>query len=146
MPRVAFDYPGDPALQWRLYRTSLADKQLLANAKAQAPKPDEFDFAYAISGDNPPWRPLRVYSDGVKTYILFPPNVGSSELPALTEIEDDTSLFGIDSFFNGPSLRLVTYRFTGHRFEADKVLTHARLSAGVGSSAQTVTIKKLGRN
>ncbi|MGC2632434.1 MAG: P-type conjugative transfer protein TrbG [Rhodomicrobium sp.] len=146
MPRVAFDYPGDPALQWRLYRTSLADKQLLANAKAQAPKPDEFDFAYAISGDNPPWRPLRVYSDGVKTYILFPPNVGSSELPALTEIEDDTSLFGIDSFFNGPSLRLVTYRFTGHRFEADKVLTHARLSAGVGSSAQTITIKKIGRN
>ena len=28
MPRVAFDYPDDPASQWRLYRASLAEKQL----------------------------------------------------------------------------------------------------------------------
>ena len=45
-------------------------------------------------------------------------------------------LLRLDSLFNGPTLELVNYRFTEHRFEADKVLTHARLSAGVGSSAQ----------
>ncbi|MGC1586606.1 MAG: P-type conjugative transfer protein TrbG [Rhodomicrobium sp.] len=146
MPRAAFDYPDDPATQWRLYRASFGEKQLLASAKVLAPKADQFDFGYEISGDDAPWRPTRVYTDGVKTYILFPPNVGSSELPALTEIEDDTSFLGLDSLFNGPTLKLVNYRFTEHRFEADKVLTHARLSAGVGSSARTVTLKKLGRN
>ena len=66
----------------------------VATPRRRHPSRTQFDFGYEISGDNPPWRPLRVYSDGVKTYILFPPNVGSSELPALTEIEDDTSLFG----------------------------------------------------
>ena len=57
MPRVAFDYPGDPALQWRLYRTSLADKQLLANAKAQAPKPDAVRFRLCNLGRQPALAP-----------------------------------------------------------------------------------------
>src|SRR5690606_27718080 len=29
-------------------------------------------FRYAITGDNPPWRPLRAFDDGHKVYIEFP--------------------------------------------------------------------------
>ena len=33
-------------------------------------------------------------------------------------------------------------RFIEHRFEVDKVLTHAQLTAGAGSNAATVTITR----
>jgi type IV secretion system protein VirB9 len=139
MPRVAFDYPDDVNSQWRAYRASVADKQLAAPA---APVfPPKFDFDYAVSGEAP-WKPLRVYSDGAKTYILFPAQVGSTELPALVEIADDNSFLGIGSLIDGPTTRLVNYRFAEHRFEVDKVLKNARLTAGVGNSETTVTITR----
>jgi type IV secretion system protein VirB9 len=141
MPRVAFDYPDDATAQWKAYRARLEDERAETQAMATAARvaPGEFDFNYAIFGDAP-WRPTRVYSDGVKTYILFPPQVGSAELPALAELVDDTSFLGLASLFSGEAQRLVNYRFVDHRFEVDKVLERARLTAGVGDSATTVTI------
>ncbi|WP_426727605.1 TrbG/VirB9 family P-type conjugative transfer protein [Enterobacter cloacae complex sp. 288G10] len=29
-------------------------------------------FRYAVSGSNPPWKPLRAFDDGEKVYIQFP--------------------------------------------------------------------------
>jgi type IV secretion system protein TrbG len=29
-------------------------------------------FRYAISGDTPPWRPLRAFDDGQRVFIQFP--------------------------------------------------------------------------
>ena len=140
MPRVVFDYPDDVNSQWRAYRASMADKQP-SQAAAGPVSPPKFDFEFAVSGDAP-WKPLRVYSDGSKTYILFPPQVGSTELPALVEIAGDNSFLGLDSLINGPTTRLVNYRFAEHRFEVDKVLQNAQLTAGVGSNAATVTITR----
>jgi len=31
------------------------------------------DFGFVISGANPPWKPLRAYREGDRTYIQFPP-------------------------------------------------------------------------
>ena len=76
----------------------------------------------------------------MKTYILFPPQVGSTELPVLAELVDDNSFLGISSLIGGDQQRLVNYRFVDHRFEVDKVLERARLTAGVGDSATIVTI------
>ncbi len=140
MPRVGFEYPDDPATQWRLYRASLEERRLTTAAKPASPAPS-LDFGYSVFGDAP-WKPLRVYTDGTKTYIQFPPEVGSSELPALVEIADDNSFLGIESFFNGPVTHLVNYRFIEHRFEVDKVLDNARLAAGAGDSATIVTITR----
>mgnify|MGYP005811454303 CR=1 FL=1 len=140
MPRVAFEYPDDVDGLWRAYRASVAEKQLVWTARTVS-GPEKFDFGYTISGDAP-WKPTRVYTDGVKTYIVFPPNVGSKELPSLVEIGDDNSFLGLDSLFNGPSLQLVNYRFVDHRFEVDKVLRRARLTAGVGNGGESVTIAR----
>jgi type IV secretion system protein TrbG len=141
MPRVAFEYPDDANAQWKAYRARLDDRRVEAQAAVTAASvaPHQFDFDYSISGDAP-WRPTRVYSDGVKTYILFPPQVGAVELPALAELVDDTSFLGLSSLIDGDSQRLVNYRFVDHRFEVDKVLERARLTAGVGDSATIVTI------
>jgi type IV secretion system protein VirB9 len=145
MPRVAFDYPDDVNGQWKAYRATFAEKQLVAAARPAATSPEKFDFDFAVSGDAP-WKPTRVYTDGVKTYILFPAQVGSTELPSLVEIAEDNSFLGLDSFLNGPTVQLVNYRFVEHRFEVDKVLRRAKLTAGVGSSAATVTITRIRKN
>ncbi|ADP71005.1 P-type conjugative transfer protein TrbG [Rhodomicrobium vannielii ATCC 17100] len=144
MPRVSFDYPDDASSQWKAYRTKVEQTREM-RAAAVLPAPGKLDFEFAVSGDAP-WKPTRVYTDGVKTYILFPPEVGSSELPALVEIAEDASILGLDSLFNGPTTRLVNYRFVEHRFEVDKVLTLARLTSGVGNSASSVTITRTRRD
>ena len=145
MPRVSFDYPDDVSSQWKAYRTKVEQVQETRAAAAVLPAPGQLDFDFSVSGDAP-WKPTRVYTDGVKTYILFPPQVGSTELPALVEIADDTSILGLDSLINGPVTRLVNYRFIEHRFEVDKVLTQARLTSGVGDSATIITITRTGRD
>jgi P-type conjugative transfer protein TrbG len=137
MPRVAFEYPDDANAQWKAYRARLEDRRIEAQAAAVAPH--SFDFDYSISGDAP-WKPTRVYSDGVKTYILFPAEVGARELPALAELVDDNSFLGLASLIDGDAQRLVNYRFVDHRFEVDKVLDRARLTAGVGDSSTVITI------
>ena len=144
MPRAAFQYPDDVNTQWQAYRSAIADKQAQPAAAASPVSPPHFDFGYDVSGDAP-WKPIRVYTDGTKTYILFPSQVSSGELPALVEIGEDNSFLGqigLGSLINGETTRLVNYRFVEHRFEVDKVLTNARLSAGVGGGATTVTIAR----
>jgi type IV secretion system protein VirB9 len=37
------------------------------------PVAGEDRFRYAVSGSNPPWKPLRAFDDGEKVYIQFPP-------------------------------------------------------------------------
>ena len=145
MPRAAFQYPDDVDTQWKAYRSTVADKQAQPGAAATPAAAPHFDFGYDVSGEAS-WKPIRVYTDGAKTYILFPSQVSSGELPALVEIGEDNSFWGqipgLGSLINGEPTRLVNYRFVEHRFEVDKVLTNARLSAGVGGGATTVTITK----
>jgi P-type conjugative transfer protein TrbG len=47
---------------------------------------EQFNFAYrirTIRGAAPRWRPVRVFDDGQKTYIEFPPAMATSEAPPL---------------------------------------------------------------
>ncbi|WP_438524958.1 TrbG/VirB9 family P-type conjugative transfer protein, partial [Enterobacter hormaechei] len=76
---VSWDYPKDRMLA--LQRQAQA---------AQATTPvdtglslDKIRFRYAVSGSNPPWKPLRAFDDGEKVYIQFPPGIAQGELPPL---------------------------------------------------------------
>jgi type IV secretion system protein VirB9 len=97
------------------------------------------DFNYAVSGDAP-WRPVRVYAAGGKTYIQFPPGVAHGDLPALVALADDGGLF------TGPTKELVNYRYVNGRFEVDKVLERAALISGVGMDQVEVKIVRMGGN
>jgi type IV secretory pathway VirB9-like protein len=48
---------------------------------------EKIRFRYAISGSNPPWKPLRAFDDGEKVYIQFPPGIAQGELPPLFVVE-----------------------------------------------------------
>ncbi len=139
MPRVSFFYGQDVTEQWSAYRThrqALREASLAAEPETGAAN---LDFAYEISGDTPSWRPVRVYSNGAKTYIQFPRGVRHGDLPALVALGDEGGLF------TEPAKQLVNYRYVNGRFEVDKVLGQAALISGVGWDQVTVKIRRQGR-
>jgi type IV secretion system protein VirB9 len=136
MPRVSFFYPDEASAQWSAYRQYQDSLREAAAAAEPAPSAAHLDFAYEVSGDNPSWRPVRVYSNGVKTYIQFPQGVAHGDLPALVALGSEGGLF------TEPSKQLINYRYVNGRFEVDKVLDRAALISGVGWDQVSVRIRR----
>jgi P-type conjugative transfer protein TrbG len=114
MAAISWIYPQD-----RL----IALKQ--QNARADAVRPiaqglalDKLRFRYAISGDNPPWKPVRAFDDGSKVYIEFPARIDQGEAPPL--------------FVVGPTgeSELVNYRVRGNYYIVDRLFGAAELRLG----------------
>jgi type IV secretion system protein VirB9 len=140
MPRVSFHYPQDVRDEWSRYRTRQDSLREASLAAEPVDSSANLDFAYSISGDSPSWRPIRVYSNGAKTYIQFPSGVAHGDLPALVALGDDGGIF------TEPSKQLVNYRYVHGRFEVDRVLDRAALISGVGWWDQVeVKISRQGR-
>jgi hypothetical protein len=68
----------------------------------------------------PAWSPLRVFDDGRKTYLHFPPQVRSRELPPLYALDHPEAADG----------RLVNYRRSGDYLITDGLAPAWRLRAG----------------
>lgn len=129
MASASWDYPQD-----RL--TSL--KNEAAKTEASAPVAsglslEKLKFRYAITGDSPPWRPLRAFDDGEKVYIQFPSGIAQGELPPL--------------FVVGPEgdAELVNYRFRAPYYIVDRLFGAAELRLG-GKKAQQVQISRTDGN
>jgi len=137
MPLVAFNYPDDVQRQWSAYRQTVA----FGAAASTLPSGENvanLDFGFRLSGDDPNWRPLRVYSDGAKTYIQFPHTISSGTAPALVALDND------GGWFYSPTEQMVNYRMQGDRYIVDRVLDRAELVSGVGSGQTRVVITRDG--
>ena len=137
MPLVAFNYPDDTQRQWSAYRTNVA----FGAAASESPtggNAQNLDFGFRISGDDPSWRPLRVYTDGAKTYIQFPRSMAFGSAPALVGLARD------GGWFSGPTEEMVNYRIVGDRYVVDQVLDRAELVSGVGGGQSRVVIARVG--
>lgn len=125
MASVSWDYPRDRMLA--LQRQAQA-------AQATAPVDtglslERIRFRYAISGSNPPWKPLRAFDDGEKVYIQFPPGIAQGELPPL---------FVIGAQGDG---QLVNYRFRSPYYIVDRLFGAAELRLG-GDKSDVVRIER----
>jgi len=137
MPLVAFNYPDDMQRQWSAYRQNVA----WGSAASTLPTGENvanLDFGFRISGDNPSWRPLRVYTDGEKTYIQFPRSMAFGAAPALVGLDNDAG------WFSSPSEQMINYRIAGDRYIVDSVLNRGELVSGVGSGQTRVLITRDG--
>ena len=76
-------------------------------------------FDYLIKGDNPDWRPTRVFDDGKKVFIQFPEALAVSEAPPLFLTEA-----------NGKQGKLVNYRVNGDDYVVDRLFSAAELRLG----------------
>ena len=139
MPFISFSYPEDDQAQWAVLRAQ-QEKEKTANVLPGTGGLDvsRLQFNYDISGDSPDWKPVRIYTDGVKTYIQFPKSMQFSDAPALVALGTK------DGVFSGPSKELVNYRVVGDRYVVDKVLDRAALISGVGHGQVEVKIARDG--
>ncbi len=125
MASVSWDYPKDRMLA--LQRQSQA-------AQATAPVDtglslEKIRFRYAVSGSNPPWKPLRAFDDGEKVYIQFPAGIAQGELPPL---------FVIGAQGDG---QLVNDRFRSPYYLVDRLFGAAELRLG-GDKGEVVRIER----
>jgi len=126
MARVGFEYPEDVS-------TKLADinARLEASTIPGAGVPaEQLNFGYSVSG-RAGWRPTRVYSDGLKTYIQFPRSLTGQDAPVLFVV-------------SGGENRIVNYRMKGNMMVVDYHVERAVLLSGVGRRQEKITIRRGG--
>ncbi|MBU73873.1 P-type conjugative transfer protein TrbG [Spongiibacter sp.] len=114
MASVSWDYPRDRLLALHR-RTQTAE---VAAPIDRGLSLERLRFRYALSGDQPAWRPLRAFDDGGKVYIQFPSGIAQGELPPL--------------FVIGPQGdgQLVNYRFRSPYYIVDRLFAAAELRLG----------------
>jgi len=88
-------------------------------------------FSIRAPRRRPAWTPLAVMTDGVRTYLAFPPQLGQGEAPALFAIGADGGR------------RMVNYRQAGALYIVDQVLERAELVDGA-RRPRRVEIVRLG--
>ncbi|MFC5581012.1 P-type conjugative transfer protein TrbG [Rhodanobacter terrae] len=125
MASVSWQYPKDQMLALQA-QAQAADAQTPA---ASGLSLDQLHFRYAITGDNPPWKPVRAFDDGQHVYIQFPAGIAQGELPPL--------------FVVGPDGKgeLVNYRFHAPYDIVDRLFGAAELRLG-GDKAAVVRIER----
>lgn len=123
------------SVSWQYSKDQMLALQAQAQAAdAQAPAAeglslDQLHFRYAITGDRPPWKPVRTFDDGQHVYIQFPAGIAQGELPPL--------------FVVGPDGKgeLVNYRFHAPYDIVDRLFGAAELRLG-GDKAAVVRIER----
>ncbi|KQW60462.1 P-type conjugative transfer protein TrbG [Variovorax sp. Root411] len=128
MASVSWDYPKD-----RMLALQKQGREAQASAPVETGMTlEQIRFRYAVSGDSPPWKPLRAFDDGEKVYIQFPGGIAQGELPPL--------------FVIGPQGdgQLVNYRFRAPYYVVDRLFGAAELRLGGlnGERAQVVRVER----
>jgi type IV secretion system protein VirB9 len=125
MASVSWDYPQDRLAELRQRNEAAAQATPLAAGVSV----DQLRFRYEITGDTPPWRPLRAFDDGQKVFIQFPGGIAQGELPPL--------------FLIGPQgdLQLVNYQYRAPYYVVDRLFGAVELRLG-GDDAKVVRISR----
>jgi len=132
MASLSWRYPNDELIS--LSRQNESAKEAQAQTIDKNISLERIRFRYAITGDNPPWKPVRAFDDGHKVFIEFPRGISQGEAPPL--------------FVVGPQgdNELVNYRMKGNYYIVDKLFAAAELRLGADPQ-QVVRISRTdGRN
>ncbi|MEN2990965.1 P-type conjugative transfer protein TrbG [Tistrella sp. BH-R2-4] len=116
MPAVAWAYPQPPATQ---RATPTAPRIPSASAR---------HHRYGLQGDRPPWRPVSVFDDGRRVYIVFPVGIVQGEMPPLF-------VLGWDG-----EPEIVNSRIYRNILIVDRIFAAAELRLGSEDRQQTVRI------
>lgn len=128
MPLVGWLYPQDAARE--LIEQAAAAKKVDDQAEALTVAPEQLNFNCTVSGSQVPWRPLRVYDDGSKTYLQMSPEMQSTEAPAIFVIEAKTPI-------------LVNYRVKHSIYIVDRLFDKAQLRVGPKTAVDIGCIHRL---
>lgn len=127
MAAISWRYPQDEAM----LRTAPPVAAEPKPSPADPVSPEDLHFGYIIKGTNAPWKPVRVFDDGRKTYIEFPVSLPQTELPPLYVIGD------------AGAPEMVNYRIAGRYYVLDRLFRSAELRLG-GKRQAVVKIAQSG--
>ena len=134
--RVAFLYPDDQPLQWKLFLEQQAkehkdhvDASRISQTGNRAVDKLYFDYTFKVKSGADSIRPVRVLDDGEKTYIEMPSVTAFQELPTLV--------------IEGPEgNEMVNFRVKGTTFVVDRLFVKAAVLLGVGKHQELVEIER----
>lgn len=107
MPAVTWAYPAEPARP-----------RLPALQRPTIPAEADRNYRYGLQGDSPPWRPVAIFDDGRRVYVVFPTGIAQGEMPPLFVIGPD-----------GQG-QIVNTRVTGNVLIVDRLFGAAELRLG----------------
>jgi len=113
---LSWNYPQE-AMQALAQQKTVQAQTVVAPALAI----DQLHFGYRIEPvkTKPPrWLPLRVFDDGLKTYIQFPVNMAATDAPPLFLVGE------------GGQAQLVNYRYLNGYYVVDRLIDVAELRIG----------------
>ena len=120
----SYNHTYQAAVEWNYPReafTMLKRKQAQAREHNQqmiaGVNPQALNFDYRVTGDAP-FKPVRVFDDGQKTYIEFPEIIKSAELPPLFIISGEDKP------------QIVNYRYKNRFYVVDRLFKTAMLAIG----------------
>jgi type IV secretion system protein TrbG len=119
MASASWDYPKDRLLALQ----KQAQQAQIAAPVDSGLSLEQIKFRYAITGDSPPWKPLRAFDDGERVYIQFPAGIAQGELPPLFVIGAQGAA------------QLVNYRFRSPYYIVDRLFGAAELRLGAEKAA-----------
>lgn len=114
MAAVSWSYPQDKLLLLQAKNEAASTVQPIDGGISL----ERLRFRYEITGDQPPWRPIRAFDDSYKVYIQFPARLDQGEAPPLFVVGAD-----------GGS-ELVNYRVRGNYYIVDRLFGAAELRLG----------------
>lgn len=128
---VSFHYPRDEKAAWdmAIAQTRSEEDKVVAELPAMSVDALDFDYGVTVARGKPRWRPVRVFTDGQRTYIQLPEGTTQQDAPAVVALGADGGE------------QLVNFRFRGGYVVVDRVVGRAALVSGVGGSAERVEIE-----
>lgn len=130
IPALRFSYPQDTLNDWNTF---------IAANRAQQEKDVALEPSYAMSAEDlffgykivdkkkVPWKPIRVFDDGTKTYIQMPKKYRALEAPVVL-------------FYEGKRQKLVNYRVKGELYIVDRVMSEKAVM--IAGSSQIMIVRE----
>lgn len=114
MAALSWTYPNDELIALKQQNDAANAVMPIDTSIALA----NLSFDYTVTGDSPPWKPLRAFDDGRHVYIEFPATLDRGEAPPLFVVGAE-----------GTS-DLVNYRVRGNYYIVDQLFAVAELRLG----------------
>ncbi|NDV89072.1 P-type conjugative transfer protein TrbG [Aurantimonas aggregata] len=120
MPAVSWAYPAPPAGQ----RQAVPASPVIPHEAAR-------NYRYGLTGDSPPWRPISIFDDGRRVYVVFPRGIVQGEMPPIFVLGSDGEP------------QIVNSRIHQNVLIVDRLFGAAELRLGGGDRQQIVRIVRI---
>lgn len=129
---ISFEYPQDQRRAWdaALIAQESEEAEVVADLPPLSIDALDFNYGIKVTSGKPRWKPVRVFTDGHKTYIQLPAGTTAQDVPALVALSPQGDA------------QLVNFRLRGPYFVVDRVLQRGALLSGVGRHGERVEIER----